>query len=98
MGNSETAASQLLEAISIVRRARLPLAAWRVYATAADLYESLSDEARAVKWRRRSQQIIRSLKNSLKPGDPLRSAAFFSRAENGRPIVETAGILHSNRG
>jgi ATP/maltotriose-dependent transcriptional regulator MalT len=96
-GNSQTAGSQLFEAVSIVRHARLPLAAWRVYATVADLYESLGDAARASKWRCRSQLIVRLLENSLKPDDPLRSVAFFSHAGTGRPIIEAAGILHPNR-
>jgi len=96
-GNPQAARSQLFEAISIVRHARLPLAAWRVYATVADLYENLGDAARAIKWRYRSQQTVRSLANSLKPGDPLRSVAFFSRARNWRPTIEAAGMLHPNQ-
>jgi ATP/maltotriose-dependent transcriptional regulator MalT len=96
-GNPQAARSQLFEAISIVRHARLPLAAWRVYATVADLYENLGDAARAIKWRYRSQRTVRSLANSLKPGDPLRSVAFFSRARNWRPTIEAAGMLHPNQ-
>lgn len=96
-GASQAARSQLFEAASIVRNARLPLAAWRVYAAAADLYEKLGDAARAVKWRHRSHQIVRSLANSLQPGDPLRSVAFFARAGDGRPTVQSARMPHPDR-
>jgi tetratricopeptide (TPR) repeat protein len=83
-GNPQAAKSRLFEAVSIVRHARLPLAAWRIHAVVADYYENSGDVARAIKWRRRSQQTVRSLANSLKPSDPLRSLAFFSGAENAR--------------
>ena len=93
-GNPQAARSQLFEAISIVRHARLPLAARHVYATLADLYENLGDAARAFKWRCRSQQIVESLANSLQPGDPLRSVAFFSGTGNGRPTTKAAGMRY----
>ena len=93
-GNPQAAGSQLLEAISIVRHARLPLAARHVYATVADLYENLGDAARATKWRCRSQQIVELLSNSLQPGDPLRSAALFSGAGNGRPTIKAVGMRY----
>ena len=93
-GNPQAARSQLAEAISIVRHARLPLAARHVYATVADLYENLGDAARAIKWRCRSQQVVESLANSLQPGDPLRSVAFFSGAGNGRPTIKATGMRY----
>ena len=93
-GNPQAARSQLLEAISIVRHARLPLAARHVYATVADLYENLGDAARAIKWRCRSQQVVESLANSLQPGDPLRAVAFFSGAGNGRPTIKAVGMRY----
>jgi DNA-binding winged helix-turn-helix (wHTH) protein/tetratricopeptide (TPR) repeat protein len=79
-GASQAAISHLGGAISVVRNARLPLAAWRIYATAADFYESHGNAARAAKWRNRQHQTVRMLANALQPGDPLRSAAFFARA------------------
>lgn len=93
-GNPQAARSQLAEAISIVRHARLPLAARHVYATVADLYENLGDAARAIKWRCRSQQVVESLANSLQPGDPLRAVAFFSGAGNGRPTIKATGMRY----
>ncbi len=72
-GNSQDARAQLFQAISIVRNAELPLAAWRVYATAADLYDSCGETDKAICYRDRSNQVLRSLKNCLGQGDPLRS-------------------------
>jgi hypothetical protein len=77
-GNSQEARSHLSQAVSIVRNAKLPLAAWRVYTTAANFYERVGDTKKAAKCRCRSDQIVRSLANSLEPSDPLRSVAFFA--------------------
>ena len=76
--DSGAAASHLCRAISIVRNARLPLPAWGVYATAAKFFEGRGDANRAAKFRRRSDEVVRSLANSLDPSDSLRSAVFFA--------------------
>jgi tetratricopeptide (TPR) repeat protein len=78
--NSQEARFHLSQAISIVRNARLPLAAWRVWATAASFYEGAGDAEKAAKCRCRSDQIVRSLADSLEPSDPLRSVMLFARA------------------
>jgi DNA-binding winged helix-turn-helix (wHTH) protein/tetratricopeptide (TPR) repeat protein len=84
--NSQAARSHIFKAVAIVRDGNLPIAAWRVYAMAAYFHESFGDARRAVKWRRRSDEVVRSLANSLEPGDPLRSIAFFARAGDGQQI------------
>ena len=76
--DSRAAASHLCQAISIVRNARLPLPAWRIHATAAKFFEGRGDANRAAKFRRRSDEVVRSLANSLDPSDSLRSAGFFA--------------------
>ena len=80
-GNSQAANAHLCQAISLVRNAQLPLAAWRVYAMAANFCESRGEPEKAAKYRGRSDQIVRSLVNSLEPNDPLRSVAFLARVE-----------------
>jgi hypothetical protein len=87
-GDLRAAASYLCQAISIVRNARLPLPAWRIYATAAKFFEGRGDANRAAKFRRRSDEVVRSLVNSLDPGDPLRSAALFAG------VVAASGNTH----
>jgi hypothetical protein len=80
-GDSHAANVHLCHAISLVRDTQLPLAAWRVYATAANFCESRGESEKAAKYRGRSDQIVRSLANSLEPNDPLRSVGFLARAE-----------------
>jgi predicted ATPase/DNA-binding winged helix-turn-helix (wHTH) protein len=75
-GNPHSARSHLSQAMRIVRAGGFPLAAWRVHATAASFYESCGKPEKAARYRCRSQQIVKSMVNSLEPADPLRSAAF----------------------
>ena len=74
----QAARDHLSAAISIVRHARLPQAAWRVYREAAAFYESRGHAKKAARWQDRSRQVVASLEESLDPGDPLRSAFFFN--------------------
>jgi DNA-binding winged helix-turn-helix (wHTH) protein/tetratricopeptide (TPR) repeat protein len=79
-GRPQEARVHLAQAISIVRNARLPLAAWRVYGVAANYHEAAGDGEMAAKYRSRSDRVVRSLADSLEPSDPLRSVMFFARA------------------
>ncbi len=62
----------VLRAVAIVEQADLPLAAWRVYATAASLHEVAREPAQAAAFRRRSRQVIDRLCESLGEDEPLR--------------------------
>jgi DNA-binding winged helix-turn-helix (wHTH) protein len=62
----------VLRAAAIVKQADLPLAAWRVYATAASLHEGAGERAQAVAFRRLSRQVIDRLCESLGEDEPLR--------------------------
>ena len=79
-GNFQSVRSHLSQAIAIARTAGVPLAAWRVYATAARFHENSGEPQKAAKYRCRSDQIVRSLTNSLEPNDPLRSVEFLAGA------------------
>jgi ATP/maltotriose-dependent transcriptional regulator MalT len=79
-GDLQEARVQLSRAIAIVRNARLPVAAWRVYATAANFYDRIGDTNKAVEYRARFDGVVRSLARSLAPDDPLRAASLFSGA------------------
>ena len=78
-GDVEEARAQLCRALSIVRNAELPLASRRVYAVAAELYESCGEPDNASSYRLRSEQILRSLTDSLRRHDLLRSAMPVAR-------------------
>ncbi|WGR69718.1 MULTISPECIES: AAA family ATPase [unclassified Bradyrhizobium] len=80
--DTQTARDHLSAAISIVRRGRLPNAAWRAYRTSAVLYESLGHAQKAAKWQDRAGRVIASLAQSLDPGDPLLSAALFDASRD----------------
>ncbi|MCI0466914.1 MAG: AAA family ATPase [Beijerinckiaceae bacterium] len=82
-GNIEEARNQLSRAISIVEHTELPLAAWRVYAAAAEFHERLGELKRAGKYRGLCQKVIGKLAGSFDSDDPLRlflSAAFECKA------------------
>ena len=79
-GDLQEARVQLPRAIAIVRNGGLPVAAWRVYATAASFYDSIGDTNKAVEYRARFDDVVRSLTDSLAPDDPLRAAPLFSGA------------------
>jgi hypothetical protein len=78
--NLREARAHLSRAIAIVRNAQLPLAAWRVYATAANFHDGIGEVKKAARCRSRSGQVVRSLANSLEQGDPTRAAMFVARA------------------
>jgi DNA-binding winged helix-turn-helix (wHTH) protein len=52
----------------------LPLAAWRVYATAATLCEQQGRSSEAEAFRQQSRAVIQQLADSLEPSDPLRES------------------------
>jgi ATP/maltotriose-dependent transcriptional regulator MalT len=78
-GDVEEARAQLSRALSIVRHAELPLASRRVYAVAAQLYESCGEPDNAGSYRLRSEQMLKSLTDSLRRHDLLRSAMPLAR-------------------
>ncbi|CCE10327.1 conserved hypothetical protein [Bradyrhizobium sp. STM 3843] len=93
-GDTPSARRHLREAVSVLRRARLPHAAGRVYGSAAAFYESLGEIGRAAKWRQRARREISLLANSLPPEDPLRSAPLLRVDVRSRPadLVGSASV------
>lgn len=68
----DEANSHIAEALEIVENAKIPLAAWRVYATGEKLYHRLDDVRRMSHCRSKKQDEIDQLLNSLQVSDPLR--------------------------
>lgn len=77
-GDTKAARHHLARAHAILRRAPLPLAAWRVYRATGDLHASLGESAKVDRWRQRAQAVIFALSASLAPDDPLRSAPLLA--------------------
>lgn len=62
----------IAKALSTIEGYEVPLAAWRVHGTAAEIHERAGTHDLAVKHRRHGREIIMNLANSLGPEDPLR--------------------------
>lgn len=75
------AAAHLARAITLVRKAGLPLAAWRIYATAARYRQSRHEPEKAANFLRRRDRQAASLTASLHSADELRSSPLFARAD-----------------
>jgi len=86
--DTERAGACIAQALSTMEGFEVPLAAWRVHATAADHYERAGDSASARRHRELSAAIIFKLANSLPAGDPLRKT--FLSAPSVRRIVTPA--------
>jgi DNA-binding winged helix-turn-helix (wHTH) protein/tetratricopeptide (TPR) repeat protein len=80
-GDVATARHHLSKAVSIVRRARLPYAAWRIYASVAESYARAGQPRKAGNWQGHANSVVRSLASSLGSDDPLRAAPLFTRSE-----------------
>ncbi|QPF94368.1 ATP-binding protein [Bradyrhizobium commune] len=73
-GDLDEARLQLARALSVLDNADMPLAAWRIHRTAAEIYASLGEAAEAARHRVRFEQIIRKLAENFDPTDKLRSS------------------------
>jgi len=84
---------------AIVETAELPLAAWKVYGTAAALYGAMGDHDKAADYRRRGAAVVQTLAADLDPGEALRSIflAVFE-AESARLSPMESGRLTAPRG
>jgi hypothetical protein len=67
-----------------VEQAELPLAAWRIYATAAELYESVGKTRKAAELRSRCEKTIEALAGMFDEDSPLRSSLVAGYAAEGR--------------
>jgi tetratricopeptide (TPR) repeat protein len=91
-GDMEQARVQLAQAISIVEVGEMPIAAWRVFATAAEFHNSVGETAKAALFRSRCEAIIHSLAATFDEADPLRSSLVERYASS----LQSADDLASN--
>jgi DNA-binding winged helix-turn-helix (wHTH) protein/type II secretory pathway predicted ATPase ExeA/tetratricopeptide (TPR) repeat protein len=73
-GDRERARDHLARAIATSETAEVPLAAWRVYAAAAEFYESTEDDDTAAEFRSRSANVVHKLAETLDRGSRLRAS------------------------
>jgi DNA-binding winged helix-turn-helix (wHTH) protein/tetratricopeptide (TPR) repeat protein len=71
-GNWDQAEAELSRALAVLEGNELPLAEWRVYATAARLHQRRRGKAEAERYRARSLRVLHRLADSLGDETPLR--------------------------
>jgi tetratricopeptide (TPR) repeat protein len=82
----DVAANHLREALSIVERFEIPVAAWQVHSTAWNYYQHAKNEAAAERYRALAETHILGIANSFPKDDPLRES--FLSAPPVRRILE----------
>ena len=73
-GDVEEARAQLAAALATLDNANLPLAAWRIYLTAAEICEGLGEVAKALEYRGLFENVIQTLAQNFAAEDPLRAS------------------------
>jgi tetratricopeptide (TPR) repeat protein len=84
----DAAANHLREALSIVERFEVPVAAWQVHSTAWDFYRHAKDEAAAERNRAFAETHILAIADSFTRDDPLRRS-FLSAPPIRRVLDKT---------
>jgi tetratricopeptide (TPR) repeat protein len=70
-GDRNEALAQLSRALSIVDNADFPLAAWRVYGAAAEIFMNIGEADKAATYRDRFATVLRTLALNFEPDDRL---------------------------
>jgi DNA-binding winged helix-turn-helix (wHTH) protein/tetratricopeptide (TPR) repeat protein len=86
----EAAANHLHEALSLVERFEIPVAAWQVHSTAWDFYRHAKNEAAGEQNRSLAETHILAIANSFTSDDPLRKS--FLSAPPVRRVLDKAPI------
>ena len=73
-GNLDDARAQLSLALATLDDATLPLATWRIYLTAAEIFENFGEMSKASEYRRRFENVMRTLAQNFDPEDRLRAS------------------------
>lgn len=70
----DDARAQLARALATLDNAKLPLAEWRIYLTAAEMFDSLGETREASEYRRRFENVVQTLALNFEPEDRLRAS------------------------
>jgi class 3 adenylate cyclase/predicted ATPase len=73
-GDLEDARAQLSRALETLDNANLPLAAWRIYLAAAEIYEALAETDKATEYRGLFENVLGTLAQNFTAEDPLRAS------------------------
>ncbi len=83
----------VLQSLAILQTFDVPIAAWRVHATAWDVYRQLRQEDKAEQHRSAAETVVRAIANSFSSEEPLREIFLKShpvrRVLVNTPVVRT---------
>lgn len=77
LGDFDEARLNLRDAFAILKEHELPIAAWRIYASAAHFHDHMGEEKEAAKFRLLAEKTVKNLVAGFDQGDPRR-ATFLS--------------------
>jgi tetratricopeptide (TPR) repeat protein len=80
LGDCAAAPLHLTRALDIVDNADFPVASWRVYSTAAEIFAKSGDFDRAANYRSRFVETVRRLAENFDPGDRLHKSLLAGLA------------------
>lgn len=92
--NSADARRSIEQALAIIEKFEIPVAAWRACATAWELYGSAKEQTVAEEYRARSERYILKIANSFESDEPLRKS-FLNAAPVSRVLSKKA--VHKTR-
>jgi ATP/maltotriose-dependent transcriptional regulator MalT len=79
-GDRDEALAQLSRALSIVDNADFPLAAWRVYQGAVEIFSNIGEADQAATYQNRFATVLRTLARNFEPDDPLHESLLTALA------------------
>jgi class 3 adenylate cyclase/tetratricopeptide (TPR) repeat protein len=79
-GDRDEARDHLSRALSIVDNADFPLAAWRVYNCATDIFMNIGETGEAIKYQNRFATVLRTLAQNFEPDDRLHNSLLTALA------------------
>jgi class 3 adenylate cyclase/predicted ATPase len=88
-GDWGEARAQLSRALATLDNANLPLAAWRIYLGAAEIYDGLGEIEQAARYRGSFETVMRTLAQNFAAEDPLRASLLAAiEAKPGRSTAK----------
>ena len=81
-GDLEEARGQLARALETLDNENLPLAAWRIYLAAAEIFQGLGEPDKAAQYRGLFENVVRTLAQNFDAEDRLRASLLAALEPN----------------
>ena len=95
-GDFDDARAQLDLALATLDNANLPLAAWRIYLTAAEICESFGEASKASEYRRRFENVMRTLAQNFDPEDRLHASLLAALETSNRRRAAAGSVVRGD--